>query len=68
LVPPKEYAPRRLLVPFAGSGSEMIGAHLAGWEEIIGIELEKEYCNIAQARLKFWTAQIKLTQIETMVI
>ena len=68
LLPPKEYAPRRLLVPFAGSGSEMIGAHLAGWEEIIGIELEKEYCNIAQARLKFWTAQIKLTQIETMVI
>ena len=68
LLPPKEYAPRRILVPFAGSGSEMIGAHLAGWEEIIGIELEKEYCEIAKARLKYWGSQTKITQIATEVI
>ena len=30
LLPPEEYAPRRLLIPFAGSGSEGIGAGLAG--------------------------------------
>ena len=59
LLPPAEYAPRRILVPFAGSGSEMIGAALAGWEEIIGIEMEREYCEIAEARLGYWTTRPK---------
>jgi len=54
LLPPEEYAPRRILVPFAGSGSEMIGAALAGWEEIIGIEREAEYVEIVEARTKWW--------------
>ena len=63
LLPPAEYAPRRILVPFSGSGSEMIGASLAGWEEIVGIEMEEEYVEIAEARLKHWenkTEQLKL--------
>ncbi len=54
LLPPPEYAPRRLLVPFAGTGSEMIGAQLAGWEEMVGIELESDTCEIAEARVKWW--------------
>lgn len=54
LLPPAEYAPRRLLIPFAGAGSEMIGALLAGWEEIVGVELEEEHCRIASARLAYW--------------
>lgn len=57
LLPPLPYAPRRLLVPFSGSGSEMIGAALAGWEHIDGIEREREYAEIARARLAHWTAQ-----------
>lgn len=32
--------PRRIIVPYAGSGSEMIGAVLAGWDEVVGIERE----------------------------
>ena len=59
LLPPTEYAPRRILIPFSGSGSEMIGAHLAGWEQIVGIEMAQEYCEIAEARLKYWTTQPK---------
>ena len=55
LLPPSEYAPRRLLIPFAGVMSEAIGAKLAGWEEIVGIEMEKEYCEIGEARMKFWS-------------
>lgn len=55
LRPPTEYAPRRLLVPFSGSGSEMTGALLAGWEEVQGVELESEYAAIAAARLEYWT-------------
>ena len=54
LLPPAEYAPRRILVPFAGSGSEMIGCGLAGWDEIVGVELMPEYADIAEARLAYW--------------
>ena len=54
LLPPDSYAPRRILIPFSGAGSEIIGALLAGWEEIIGIEGQADYCEIAKARLKYW--------------
>lgn len=60
LLPPAEYAPRRMLVPFAGSGSEMIGAGLAGWEEVIGCELLAENVEIARARLDYWQAQMRM--------
>ena len=47
----------RLLVPFSGSGSEMIGALQAGWEYVEGVELTEEYIPIAEARIKHWTEQ-----------
>ena len=45
----------RLLVPYSGAGSEMIGAMRAGWGEIVGIERDREYVVIAEARLKRWS-------------
>ena len=57
LLPPPEYAPRRILVPFCGSGSEMIAALLAGWEHVVGVELIPEYCDIARARMEHWASQ-----------
>lgn len=57
LLPPEEYAPRRLLVPFAGTGSEMIGALLAGWETIIGVELQEDSVTTARARITWWEDQ-----------
>ena len=57
LLPPDEYAPRRLFNPFSGTGSEMIGAHQAGWEHIIGVEKESEYVDIAKARISYWERQ-----------
>jgi hypothetical protein len=54
LLPPEEYAPRRILVPFAGVGSEMIGAWRAGFDDIIGVELNGEYVDIAEARIDWW--------------
>lgn len=57
LLPPDEYAPRRILVPFAGSGSECIGAFMAGWDEIVGVEFIREYVDIARARLAYWMGQ-----------
>jgi site-specific DNA-methyltransferase (adenine-specific) len=55
LLPPSSVQNRRILVPFSGSGSEMIGCLQAGWDEAVGIEMDKEYCNIAEKRLKFHT-------------
>lgn len=52
ILPPRRDTPRRLLVPFSGSGSEMIGALLAGWDEVVGIELNPEYVEIAEARIR----------------
>jgi site-specific DNA-methyltransferase (adenine-specific) len=54
LLPPAEYAPRRIFVPFAGVASEAIGAMQAGWEEVVGVERETEYVEIAKARLAYW--------------
>lgn len=54
LLPPVEYFPRRILIPFSGSGSEIIGAMLAGWDEIVAVEMEPEYVEIAQARVAWW--------------
>lgn len=57
LLPPPDYGPRRLLVPFAGTGSELIGATLAGWEEPTGVELDAQHVAIARARLRYWGQQ-----------
>lgn len=42
---------RRIVVPYAGSGSEMIGALLAGWDLVEGIEREAEFMPILRARV-----------------
>lgn len=52
--------PRRLLVPFSGAGSEMIGALLAGWDEVWGIELDPDYVAIAAARITHHTDATEL--------
>lgn len=59
LLPPDAYAPRRLLVPFAGVASECVGAMLAGWEQVTGVEMEKEYVAMANARLAYHYQRVK---------
>lgn len=54
ILPPELDEPRRLLVPFAGSGSEVIGAMRAGWDEVEGVELEHSHVEIARARIAHW--------------
>lgn len=41
----------RLLVPFSGSGSEVIGALMAGWSEVVGVETDSEYVDLSRKRL-----------------
>lgn len=54
LLPPALGQERRLLVPFAGTGSEMAGAILAGWEYVQGVELGADHVRIGRARLAYW--------------
>lgn len=63
LLPPSEYAPRRLFVPFAGVGSEMIGAHQAGWDIIEGVELEDDSADIGRKRLDYWVSKPVQTEL-----
>lgn len=51
ILPPLRKTPRRLIVPFSGSGSEMLGALLAGWDHVTGIERDPHYVEIARRRL-----------------
>lgn len=57
LLPPKRYNPQ-LLVPFAGTGSEMIGGLYAGFLRVVGIEMNDEYIPINQARLTYFSERI----------
>lgn len=49
LLPPTDDA--HLLVPFSGSGSELIGAAKAGWPMATGIEMEPQWVEVAAKRL-----------------
>jgi site-specific DNA-methyltransferase (adenine-specific) len=52
LPPPRtDGQPRRIIVPFSGAGSEMIGCLQAGWDEVVGIEGEERYIEIAKSRI-----------------
>ena len=51
ILPPNTGMKRNLLVPFCGSGSEMIGALQAGWDFVEGIEKEENFAEIANKRI-----------------
>ena len=70
---PEEYLDDAvLLVPFAGTGSEIIGAIKAGWRRWLGIEISEEYAEIARARIVYWQERIeadrqKRVQLKMMI-
>jgi len=51
MIKPPDDIGASILVPFSGSGSEMIAAYQAGWREIVGIEISPNYNEIARARI-----------------
>lgn len=66
LPPPREDGeePRRILDPFVGSGSTLLGALEAGWDEATGIDIVREYCDIAEGRLAAWARAHRQPQLE----
>lgn len=52
ILPPKRDTPRCLLVPFSGTGSEMLGAVNVGWDHVRGIEKSKEFAKLSRERLR----------------
>jgi len=61
ILPPPLDEPRRILIPFAGVMSEVLGALLAGWDEIVAVEMDRQYCAIGRARLRWWSARMQET-------
>ncbi len=51
MMPQEGIRPRTLLVPYAGSGSEVIGALRAGWDSVVAIEMNEQFCADAEARV-----------------
>jgi len=52
ILPPKqEDRTRRILIPFSGSGSEIIAARQAGWDLVVGIEMKSLYNELSRARI-----------------
>lgn len=55
----RPHGPTRLLNIYSGSGSEMVAAILAGWDEVVGVEREPrradspDYLSILKARCAF---------------
>jgi site-specific DNA-methyltransferase (adenine-specific) len=66
IIPPKGKEPRRIVVPFSGSGSEMAAAMLAGFDEVVGIEngggdkkTAQENIETATLRLAYWEKRMR---------
>jgi len=45
-------------------GSECIGALLAGWELVLGVEMLAENARLAEARLAWWADKARWGQTE----
>ena len=48
---------QKIIYPFAGSGSEIIGGIKAGFKNWQGCELSEDYVEIAKARIEHWSKE-----------
>lgn len=61
VLPPDVGGARRIIVPFSGVGSEIIGCLFAGWDEVVGIEMDERYCLMAEQRIKHYVPNSNVT-------
>lgn len=55
-------------VKFCGSGSEVIGAILAGWQNVTGIDQDADYLEIAQRRVWHWIGYQQSLPVQTPLL
>ena len=60
--------PTRLLVPGSGVGSEVAGALLAGWDEVVGIEINPEYAERSRSRIPRLVREFGGTAVEAPIL
>lgn len=51
--------PQKILYPFAGAGSEIIGGIRAGFKDWEACEINEDYIKIAEERIKYWSERIE---------
>lgn len=49
----------RILIPYAGTGSEIIAAMLAGWRRIVAVEMSDQWAAVARRRVAWWRQAIE---------
>lgn len=49
----------RILIPYAGTGSEIIAAMLAGWRRIVAVEMSDQWAAVARRRVVWWRQAIE---------
>lgn len=60
LLPPPEYRDdATLLIPFAGTMSEVVGAIQAGWRNIVAIERDEASFEVGKYRVMYWQQQLQ---------
>ncbi|MCL4296312.1 MAG: hypothetical protein KJ077_11310 [Anaerolineae bacterium] len=67
-LPHPQYSPRRALICCGGTGSEAIGALLAGWDEVVVVESHKPYVEICEPRMAWWSEFIRWGQTDVDAI
>jgi hypothetical protein len=67
-LPPAEYAPRRMIDCTSGTGSLPIGALLAGWDEVLAVEIDPKFASIACRRLEWWSDWLRFGQSDPKAI
>lgn len=49
----------RILIPYAGTGSEIIAAMIAGWRRIVAVEMSPQWAEVARRRVAWWRPVIE---------
>ena len=67
-LPHPRFSPRRALICCGGTGSEAIGALLAGWDEVVVVEGHGPYVDICRPRMAWWSEFIQWGQTDVDAI
>ena len=50
-----------LFVPFSGSGSDVAGAVLGGWQSVTAVDISQEYCSMSEKRIRAFCGDVEIS-------